>query len=175
MDTGTALNFLNNQDIRRREATAREEATQRRDSLRKVDMGREKPTPGVGEVTVEATEVEEGVEIGTTIKEGTMAMVDTAGEIIGVEEVDTRTRVVVERGGTTVDTTAAAAGTNGEAQQVVIDHRRESIMMMATKMEEEVTTEDQGMREAMRGRRVSLAPRRIMSETLKMHKVRHVV
>ena len=104
-----------------------------------------------------------------------MAMADTVGEIIGGEEVDTRTRVVVERGGTMVDTTAVAVGTNGEAQQVVVtDRRREAILMMATKMEE-ATTEDQGMRVAMKGRRVSLAQRLIMSETLKMHKVRHVV
>ena len=104
-----------------------------------------------------------------------MDMVDMVGEIIGVEEVDTRTRVVDERGGTMVDTTAVAVGTNGEAQQVVVtDRRREAILMMATKMEE-ATTEDQGMRVAMKGRRVSLAQRLIMSETLKMHKVRHVV
>merc|ERR1719273_2888585 len=51
-------------------------------------------------------------EIGTIIKEDTMAMVDMAGEIIGVEEVGIMRRVVDERGGTMVGTTAVAE-TNG--------------------------------------------------------------
>ena len=86
----------------------REGAMQKRDFLQKEDMGREKATLEVGEGTVEA--MEEVVEIGTTIKEDTTVMVDMVGEIIGVEEVDTRKRVGDERGGTMVGTTA---GTNG--------------------------------------------------------------
>merc|ERR1719234_398120 len=118
----------------------------------------------------------EEVEIGTNIKEGTiMAMVDMVGEIsTGVEEVDIRRRVVEGRGGMMVDITATTVttGTNGEALQVVTDPRREAILMMGTKM---VTTEGQEMRAAMKGRRGSLDQRRIMSETLKMLKVRLVV
>merc|ERR1712147_368223 len=43
--------------------------------------------------------MEEVVEIGTIIKEDTMATVDMVGEIIGVEEVAIMRRVVDERGG----------------------------------------------------------------------------
>merc|ERR1719234_1481524 len=114
----------------------------------------------------------EEVEIGTNIKEGTMAMVDMVGEIsTGVEEVDIRRRVVEERDGMMVDitaTTAVAAGINGAALQVVTDLRREAILMMGTKM---VTTGGQGMRAAMKEKRGSLDQRRTMSETLKMLKV----
>merc|ERR1712192_20582 len=79
---------------------------------------------------------------------------------------------VEERDGMMVDTTTATtvvAGTNGAARQVVTDLRREAILMMGTKM---VTTEGQEMRAAMKGRRESLDQRRIMSETLKMLKVK---
>merc|ERR1712008_21265 len=115
--------------------------------------------------------MEEVVEIGTTIKEDTMATVDMVEQIIGVEEVDIRRRVVEERGGTMVGTTTA--GTNGWVRQEVIDLRREATLMMGMK-KGKVTTEDQETRGAMSGRRVSLAQRRITLETLKMPKVRHV-
>ena len=145
----------------------REGAMQKRDSLQRVDMGREKATLEVVEETAEAME-----EIGTIIKEDTMAMVDMVGEIIGVEEVAIMRRVVDERGGMMVDTTAE---TNGEVvRQEVIDLRREATLMTGMK-KEEVTTGGHERRRAMSGRRANLAPRRIMSETLKMPKVRHVV
>ena len=169
MDTGTVLNFPSKPDIRRKEAMVREGAIQKRDSLQRVDMGREKATLEVVEETAEAME-----EIGTIIKEDTMAMVDMVGEIIGVEEVGIMRRVVDERGGTMVGTTAAAE-TNGEVvRQEVIDLRREATLMTGMK-KEEVTTGGHERRRAMSGRRANLAPRRIMSETLKMPKVRHVV
>merc|ERR1712228_1152857 len=107
-DTGTVLNFPSKPDTRRKEAMVREGAIQKRDSLQRVDMGREKATLEVVEETAEAME-----EIGTIIKEDTMAMVDMVGGIIGVEEVGIMRRVVDERGGTMVGTTAAAE-TNGE-------------------------------------------------------------
>ena len=148
----------------------REGAMQKRDSLQKVDMGRERATLEVVEDIAGA--MEEVVEIGTIIKEDTMATVDMEGEIIGVEEVAIMRRVVDERGGMMVDTTAE---TNGEVvRQEVIDLRREATLMTGMK-KEEVTTGGHERRRAMSGRRANLAPRRIMSETLKMPKVRHVV
>merc|ERR1711934_948583 len=167
-DTGTALNFPSRPGIRRKEAMVREGAMQKRDSLQKVDMGREKVTLEVVEDTAEA--MEEVVEIGTIIKEDTMA---TAVEIIGMEEVDIMRRVVDERGGMMVGTTAEI---NGEVVlQEVTDLRREATLMTGMKKEEEVTTGGQERRRAMNGRRANLAPRRITFETLKMPKVRHVV
>merc|ERR1711934_940289 len=166
-DTGTALNFPSRPGIRRKEAMVREGAMQKRDSLQKVDMGREKVTLEVVEDTAEA--MEEVVEIGTIIKEDTMA---TAGEIIGMEEVDIMRRVVDGRGGMMVGTTAEI---NGEVVlQEVTDLRREATLVKGMK-KEEVTAGGQERRRAMNGRRASLAPRRITFETLKMPKVRHVV
>merc|ERR1711981_737913 len=148
----------------------REGAMQKRDSLQRVNMGRERATlEGVEDI---AGAMEEVGEIGTIIKEDTMATVDMVGEIIGVEEVAIMRRVVDERGGMMVDTTAE---TNGEVvRQEVIDLRREATLMTGMK-KEEVTTGGHERRRAMSGRRANLAPRRIMSETLKMPKVRHVV
>ena len=165
------MNFPSKPDIRRKEAMVRGGAMQKRDSLQKVDMGREKATLEVVEDTAEA--MEEVVEIGTIIKEDTMAMVDMVGEIIGVEEVDIMRRVVDERGGTMVGTTAEI---NGEVvREEVIDLRREATPMTGMKKKEEVTTEGQERRRAMSGRRANLAQKRITLETLKMPKVRHVV
>ena len=150
---------------------AREGAIQKRDSLQKVDMVREKATL---EDTAKAMEEEVVVETDTIIKEDTMAMaVDMVGEIIGVEEVDIMRRVVDGRGGTMVGTTTAAE-TSGEVarqEEVIIDLKREATLMPDMKMGE-VTTGTQERMRAMSERRANLVRRQIMLETLKMPKVR---